>query len=1193
LEEKVFSSRREEDFLIFKAISSHEKGGSGGGAGGAGETDGSGGAGSMDIKGRERYNFLKLLNKGRDVELELRDWAEKKVFEEAKAISRKGSFKELQLHDQDEDDDDNEKDVAGDVSAAKTVTETGTSYKSSNLAASEEIIKQLDDLPVYHYPRNATGYYRGLWLRLPLNQTATSDGAKDASTLPTNKPLNKNDATKKNELGTEAESPHVVSLDDIHPWIQSQLDLRKEDVSLLFLPCNTYLDSNATASLTYSPSKDKQRNSTTIANGIEDMNKLLASSKNTDDYLNTLSSLSSSGGSAQSSYLRQSPQKIIPTAPQTPTLSLTNKAGRAALQLYSRPIPAMTEISIVDGLVKLYDGMTSSFVSRRTDVLLRVRGVMIHGIGKLSLVTVTYSPGSDGWVAPVGGKRRSVLGVRAVKDGDVRNVVGKGREGNAENGKEEMNSVLDDDDDDDFDSEASSRHRRLQETLNRVKFETDSSNGFVDMVTQIRQDVMELYSSHYANHWNIDEHGFEITREEMQKDGWTVLHSVDEASDLILENSDESGEHRHLQALAKEVETVLDVSSAVVTGDDSKPDTNDVGRETDVTASNVKDVGSKVIVTASDVHDVIDLDDERTSHRLTLPGEVTGQNESEEDTAASGVESIDTTLIPATHRSALSDESSTSKQSVAEIYVYPFPYIHDDEYDSIRKSSSPATHRLPSREQPLEGNAANCEFEINMYVQESKWNYGEWRKSQEHRMRTVQAFNRYWNKMDSVKEIEKNKSDENEMAAALYQLKKSHFLLDFLDEEPPKEGLVMTMNGNIESRNCAFNSFVNVTAIRVNLEHTTTKAINYSFYMMLTCLTQIVVLLRQLLHTQAQSAASNVSLLCIGWQTVLDAILCIGHIFLCLVMQNLFTAFASVAFFKLLIFCVIEMKYMAIIIQARNNSNNTGQTHAELRRQITLLHLRFYGALMLAIVSFWYIGQSHRTLYVLLLYSFWVPQIVMNVITESRKPMHPYYIYGMSFTRVVAPIYTFAVESNFLKEVNPEFPTDIKMCQLLVLWIGVQTAILVLQGKYGTRFMIPQRFLPPKFDYSRPIPPSLLPRPTPVSNSNNGSPSELELGPLLNGDASPSRERGTRNRRGGGNRVRLGSRSDEATGTMSTETNETPTLDCVICYNEIDVNDRKGYMLAPCDHIFHRQCLEQWMEVKMECPICRKQLPSL
>ena len=174
-------------------------------------------------------------------------------------------------------------------------------------------------------------------------------------------------------------------------------------------------------------------------------------------------------------------------------------------------------------------------------------------------------------------------------------------------------------------------------------------------------------------------------------------------------------------------------------------------------------------------------------------------------------------------------------------------------------------------------------------------------------------------------------------------------------------------------------------------------------------------------------------------------------------MQPLFTAFASVAFFKLLIFCVIEMKYMAIIIQARNNANNTGISQEEMRRQITLLHMKFYGALMSAILAFWYFGQTHRKLYVLVLYSFWVPQIILNIITESRKPMHPYYMYGMSLTRTVAPVYVFAVRNNFLKEVNPDFPTEPQMCQLLLLWVAIQTAILYAQSKYGTRFMIPQR----------------------------------------------------------------------------------------------------------------------------------------
>ena len=50
---------------------------------------------------------------------------------------------------------------------------------------------------------------------------------------------------------------------------------------------------------------------------------------------------------------------------------------------------------------------------------------------------------------------------------------------------------------------------------------------------------------------------------------------------------------------------------------------------------------------------------------------------------------------------------------------------------------------------------------------------------------------------------------------------------------------------------------------------------------------------------------------------------------------------------------------------------------------------------------------------------------------------------------------------------------------------------------------------------------------------------------------------------------------------MSEDTTDTNTLDCIICHNEIDTNDPQGYMLAPCDHIFHRQCLEQWMDVKV------------
>jgi len=391
-------------------------------------------------------------------------------------------------------------------------------------------------------------------------------------------------------------------------------------------------------------------------------------------------------------------------------------------------------------------------------------------------------------------------------------------------------------------------------------------------------------------------------------------------------------------------------------------------------------------------------------------------------------------------------------------------------------------------------------------------------------------------------------------------------------------------------------------------------------------LTQIVVLLRQLLHSQTQSAAVRVSLLSIGWQTVLDALLCLGHISLSLAMQPLFTAFASVAFFKLLIFCVIEMKYMAIIMQARNGGNNTTEL---LRRQLTMLHLRFYVALMGVLMLFFYAGEEYRTSYMLTLYSFWVPQIILNIVTEAKRPLHDYYIYGMSISRLVAPLYIFAVPNNFLKEVYPDAPNDPHMCQCLVLWIGIQTAILIAQGKYGARFMIPARFLPPKFDYSRPIPESLLP-PGATQNAESEMPVFAEVDSstsslpvtaevMRDHDVSPTLETAsttmitspandrhatrTRNRiKGNRNRANSANQSGcgEKKSSMETVIENTPpleasplTLDCVICYNPIDIQNRRGYMLAPCDHIFHRDCLMQWMDVKMECPICRTELPAL
>uniref|UniRef100_A0A6B2L1Y5 RING-type E3 ubiquitin transferase n=1 Tax=Arcella intermedia TaxID=1963864 RepID=A0A6B2L1Y5_9EUKA len=47
---------------------------------------------------------------------------------------------------------------------------------------------------------------------------------------------------------------------------------------------------------------------------------------------------------------------------------------------------------------------------------------------------------------------------------------------------------------------------------------------------------------------------------------------------------------------------------------------------------------------------------------------------------------------------------------------------------------------------------------------------------------------------------------------------------------------------------------------------------------------------------------------------------------------------------------------------------------------------------------------------------------------------------------------------------------------------------------------------------------------------------------------------------------------------------------CPICRAEVHQND---YVVTPCEHYFHQNCLHQWMDVKLECPTCRTVLPVL
>lgn len=88
----------------------------------------------------------------------------------------------------------------------------------------------------------------------------------------------------------------------------------------------------------------------------------------------------------------------------------------------------------------------------------------------------------------------------------------------------------------------------------------------------------------------------------------------------------------------------------------------------------------------------------------------------------------------------------------------------------------------------------------------------------------------------------------------------------------------------------------------------------------------------------------------------------------------------------------------------------------------------------------------------LLMYCFWIPQIITNVIRDSRKPLHPHYILGMTVTRLAIPLYIFGCPNNFMR-IEPSK----SWCICLVVFIGLQASILLIQHYLGSRWFIPRQ----------------------------------------------------------------------------------------------------------------------------------------
>ena len=273
----------------------------------------------------------------------------------------------------------------------------------------------------------------------------------------------------------------------------------------------------------------------------------------------------------------------------------------------------------------------------------------------------------------------------------------------------------------------------------------------------------------------------------------------------------------------------------------------------------------------------------------------------------------------------------------------------------------------------------------------------------------------------------------------------------------------------------------------------------------------------------------------VGIQAVLDAVVCLSHMFVSLTSDAIFQSFSLVAFLKLVVFSIFELRIVLMIWKARRPAIfNDG--FVMMRRELGKIYSRFYCSVIMGVALVYHMWDFTVVL-LLLVYSFWIPQIFVNAYFDSRKSLSNHYMYGMSASRLFLPLYYYGCPNSFIIPLNRWEPKP-SAALLLVLWMALQLCALRAQELYGARILIPKQFLPTKYDYRRSV----------FDSDNADSPENA-----FDGEED---------------------------------------LTCSICLNTVNVRERK-YFVTPCDHFFHEECLEEWMNVKHECPVCRTQLPPL
>ena len=245
---------------------------------------------------------------------------------------------------------------------------------------------------------------------------------------------------------------------------------------------------------------------------------------------------------------------------------------------------------------------------------------------------------------------------------------------------------------------------------------------------------------------------------------------------------------------------------------------------------------------------------------------------------------------------------------------------------------------------------------------------------------------------------------------------------------------LVNSTGILESENCNDRIVLSFGGNNMDTHHITQKARIYTISMIILSFIECSVYI-QILQQLVLSSATGVSLLFVYCLAAIDLLLAMIHSLAGVLFMGLLSEIYFVSFQKFFMFSIVEIRVLYFVWHSRHpiiNENNATM----FQRQLSSIFSSLYILVIIAII----VMYSNKTVFfilIMVLYSFWLPQIIRSLQVGQRPPFSIKHILSITFLKLFVPLYLFACPFNIVNMFT-DIEINYKAGWILICWVLVQ-----------------------------------------------------------------------------------------------------------------------------------------------------------